>query len=189
MDAKLFYYSHTEEYIGHVNLMSNICVDGSFSDSDELSAVVRKTCEKTDTEVKPSCEVIGKCALGEKCCQLSQFKSVSRLEWETLSLDDGFWGFDAITYNSNPNVEYLLAKISWTFSDIKAYDASNCSVREVLWINFFHLNKLESINLANNQISALIGELFDRMPLKVLNLCNYDFYFKNLLLKVFVSSS
>lgn len=169
MDKKLFHYSYSDE-ANHVNLMSNICVNGNFSDLYALSIFVRENCEKTDVEIKPSCEVTGKCEFGTKCCQLSKFKSVSRLEWKTLSFEHD-WGFDAISYNSNPNVEYLLAKIGWTFGDIKTYDASNCSVREVFWINFVNLNKLESINLENNQISALIGEIFDRMPLKSLNLC------------------
>lgn len=170
MESRLFRYSSK---LNHVNLMSNSCINGSFTDIlDALSVIVDENCEKTDFELKPFCEVTGKCALGEKCCQLSKFKSLSRLEWKTLSFDHDF-GFDAIWYNSNPNIEYLLAKISWTFGDIKVYDASNCAVREVFWINFRGLSMLETVNLSNNQFTAVVRELFDQMPLKKLDLCNY----------------
>lgn len=168
----------------HVNLMGNTCISEDFADAytktlfDRLSRIVNfkhwnLECGKTESaEVKPICEVIEKCSLGEKCCRLSKFESASRLELLTL---EQYWDseIDVIFYDNNPKVEYLLATVGVKFGNLKVYDASNCAVREIFWENFKWTDKVEFINLANNQISALTGEMYDRMPLKSLDLCNF----------------
>lgn len=164
----------------YVNLKSNICINGNFSDMDALSKVITESCENPDpAEVKPVCEVIEKCPVGEKCCRLSKFKSESRLELKEIKHQNSNCSnyVDAISYNSNKNVEYLLIKVNLIFKKLKAYDASNCAVREIFWKNFEWLFQLESINLANNQISSIIEELYSPMQLKNLDLCNFFFYF------------
>lgn len=171
MESRLFRQSRS---LQHANLKSNTCINEKFSSLEMLSKIVDKNCERTDpVEDKPICETIGKCHLGKKCCRLSKFKSASRLELKALKRFVGDLEVDAITYDSNPDVEYLLHRIASSFLYLKVYDASNCAVRAIFWKNFHLLRDLESINLASNQISSFNGELFHEMPLKILNLCNY----------------
>lgn len=177
--------------LNDVKMLGNPCVNTNASDVNMLSRVIDERCEKTSfVEIEPTCEVIGKCPLGERCCHLSKFTSVSRLElkklqythevrdkkapsnggWVKLKYDDAEL-FDAISYNNNPNVEYLLIDFGWPFTKLKVYDASNCAVREIFWKNFESQTRLETINLANNRISAFGTELHNQMPLKNLDLC------------------
>lgn len=158
-----------------MNLLSNTCVNGTFFNKITLADVLYENCEKTEPAmVEATCEVIEKCAIGENCCILSKFKNDSpwELKWIEQETDDKI---DAIFYNSNQNVEYLLLNIYLSLRNLKVYDASNCSIREIFWVNFKRCYKLESINLANNQISALNEKLFEEMPLKILDLCNFIF--------------
>lgn len=154
--------------------MSNTCINEKFSDTGTLSKNVDENCEKIDpVDVKPFCEAIEKCPLGEKCCRLSMFKSATR---ELRNLEHVYdMNVDAISYNNNPNAESLLV-VSFLFPNLKIYDASNCSIREIFWVNFKGFYELESINLANNRISALNEKLLDKTTLKSLNLCKL-FYF------------
>lgn len=110
------------------------------------------------------------------------FKSFSRMELKKLEHEssetevssyDEEVDVDAISYNNNQNVEYLLVGVGMIFDMLIMYDASNCAVREIFWNNFVFFRILESINLANNQIAALTGDLLPKIPLKNLDLCKY----------------
>lgn len=168
------------------NLISNTCINDTFSVKKELSRFIDESCEKTESVgVKPKCEIIQKCAIGQRCCLLSKFKSSglkSSTKIEFLKLEQKSYDgeVDAIFYNSNPSVEYLLVASSFNveFKNLKVYDASNCSIRRIFWKNFNGFYKLETINLANNQISALNEKLFDEKPLKNLDLCEFMFFFQ-----------
>lgn len=171
MESELFRHP---QRLTLVNFQSNACINAIFSDLKSLSKAVDESCEQTDpAEVKPICEVIEKCSIGEKCCRLSKFKSSSRSDLKYLKHGRIDEEVDAVSYNSNPSVEYLLVSFEETFKNLKVYDASNCAVREIFWENF-NWNSLKSINLANNQITSLVGEL--RLPLKNLDLCNYTLF-------------
>lgn len=172
-----------------MNLLLNACINDEAFDKtglETLSKVADEHCNKTGSvEVKPRCEVIEKCSIGERCCRLLHFKTDSRLELKTLEYDGEFSKkssdpssdrtVDVITYNNNPSVEYLLIGVQRTFPSLKVYDASNCSIREIFWGNFKWLTRLEFIYLANNKITAIedfaktFGYL-SRMPLKFLDL-------------------
>lgn len=155
-----------------INLLSNICINETFSDLKALSNVVDRNCEKA-AEVEPICEVIKECPLGNRCCRLSKFKTNAHSELKDLTHYRMDAEVDAISYNNNSDVELLLSSMFFLFQNLKVYDASNCAVREVFFENFQWFKHLEIINLANNQISTLFGKPFHRMPLKNLNLCNY----------------
>lgn len=169
MDGNLFRQSRN---LNNANLVSNICINEKFSEVNDLAYVINERCKATESAAaEPNCEVIEKCLFGKNCCRLSKFKSVSRLELKELEEDwENEQKIDVIQYNSNPDVEYLLKHV-WLFSRLKVYDASNCAVREIFWSNFEMCDKLEHINLANNQITSVVDVLFYRMPLKTLNLC------------------
>lgn len=157
-------------------MISNPCINRAYADVTKFTTFFVKNCEKTESEeVKPKCEVRQKCAIGEKCCLLSKFKTDSRLDLKEL-VTEYDKDVDAISYEKNPNVEFLLVIEGWRFPKLTAYDASNCSVREIFSRDFEGFPNLESINLANNQISALNEVFFDKMPLKHLDLCNFTYF-------------
>lgn len=190
-----------------MNLLLNICINDEAPEKtqlEKLSTTAVGNCEKAGpVEVKPKCEAIEKCSFGEKCCRLLQIRTDSRLELKTLEYDGEFsakpnpfgpfanfytpnpsrdGSVDVISYNMNPNVEYLLVGVETKFPNLKVYDAANCSIREIFWENFELLARLEFIHLANNKISAVenfaktFGRL-KRMPLKFLDLGMYFFGF------------
>lgn len=164
--------------VKHWNFMFNTCLNETYHNIEPLVNIKTTNCEKSEpalTEVKPTCQVINKCSLGQRCCFLSKFKSSSSLVLQRLEKGDDNQEFDAVSYNSNPNVQYLLeAFANWAFWPLKVYDASNCAIREIFLENFDFFYDIESINLANNQISAVSSFLIE-IPLKHLNLCNYLF--------------
>lgn len=173
------FLAHTARFarsLEHMNFLWNTCINGTFSDKSILFKVVEKNCDKI-AEVKPICDVIEECRLGEKCCRLSKFNSVSRFERKKLEHEGVDEEVSIIFYDNNPKVEYLLVEVYKKFPNITVYDASNCAVRQIFFDNFELLFYLESINLANNQISTFVefAMLNNRMPLKYLDLCNFIF--------------
>lgn len=170
-------FSHVRDLnLRYVNLMSNICINGKFTSKEGiLPKTIDENCEETErTEIRPTCEVIEKCRLGEKCCQLTKFRSDSHWNLKTLE-GTQMTDVDALSYNSNLDVEYLLTGIQEIFPNLKVYDASNCAIRRVFKVNFESLHQLKTINLANNKISALNQIFYREMSLKKLDLCKYVF--------------
>lgn len=145
------------------NFLSNTCINGYFYDAATLQMVVKENCKAPYVEppTKPICDQFEKCPFGEKCCLLSKFQSKSPLELKRLEHNNSDSEVDAISYNNNPNIEYLLERFSW-FPNLKVYDASNCAVREIFWENFYTFDHLETLNLANNQISTFFRMQYKR---------------------------
>lgn len=172
MEGKLF---HRTRLLEIVDLKSNSCIDNKFTDKYELSIEVGNNCDEVNSissKTEPRCEKIGKCLLGENCCQLTMFQSASRSKLKKIEHEDKNGSIDAISYNSNKKILYLLVDLSSNFGNLIAYDASNCAVRAIFKSNFELLSSLKSINLTNNQISVIMGDLYHMMPLETLDLCN-----------------
>lgn len=105
-----------------VKLKSNVCINENFYDVEALKKIVDENCKELDSaEVEPICEMIGKCHIGEKCCRLSDFKSFSRTKLKSFEQETDDLEVDAIFYNNNMNVEYLLAVIGSKFRSLKVY--------------------------------------------------------------------
>lgn len=121
-------------------------------------------------EVAISCAVIEKCNIGETCCILTQFiSSQFKLDSTRISIKIEI---DSIHYNHNKKAEYLVTHVeAEDQKTIRSYDASRCSIVEVIRENFMNLTFLETLNLADNDIGSLKDYVFmDLVKLEVLDL-------------------
>lgn len=88
---------------------------------------------------------------------------------ETTAIDSTGYTFsstskstvEALTFNYNKKVEFLPENVAATFPNLLAFNAEICSIKSISKNNFKDLNKLKSLNLASNQISAIFRGTFD----------------------------
>lgn len=68
--------------------------------------------------------------------------------------------FEALIMASAKNISFLPVKVSENFSNLLIYDAHDCSIKEVRYVNFKNLTKLEVVKLNKNKISYLDKDSF-----------------------------
>lgn len=157
---------------GLIYLDDNVCVDRNIAFIDMKKGGAFTGCEFDEvSDVAIECAAIGKCSFGERCCILTQFTS------SQFQSDDNITvvlapGFDAIDYNHNGKADHLINFLETSDQkSIRGYDASSCSIFELIRSNFMNLTFLETVNLANNSIMKITPDIFkDLLKLKFLNL-------------------
>jgi hypothetical protein len=60
----------------------------------------------------------------------------------------------------NKKIEFLPASPYQTFSNLEAYSASRCSIKNVSYQNFMKLGKLRRLNLYDNKIEIIASDVF-----------------------------
>lgn len=78
---------------------------------------------------------------------------------------------EAFNMRRNKNIQFFPASMSEKFPNLRAFEASHCSVKIILNSNFKGLSKLTHLFLGSNQIERIEVGMFDGLTsLKQLNL-------------------
>jgi Leucine-rich repeat (LRR) protein len=81
----------------------------------------------------------------------------------TISTHDSSMG--GLDVKNNKKAKFLLVQVVERFPNLKAYSASNCSIKEISKENFAGLNKLKHLSLDNNQIERIESGTFQDLVL------------------------
>lgn len=67
---------------------------------------------------------------------------------------------DAIDFVRNKRIVFLPERIHEKFPELKVIEAQSCSILEISAVNFAKLNRLEQLQLQNNQIEKIPNDVF-----------------------------
>lgn len=104
-----------------------------------------------------------------KTCMMEETTSIDKPEANILPHDGSVGGLD---FHKNKKIFHLPDNVAATFSNLKAYSAWGCSLKEVCKQNFQGLVNLKVLGLSRNQIEKIASGTFkDLTALEELLLC------------------
>lgn len=160
----------------NLRLFSNDCINEAFYKGKvrELPRAVNVSCGIDRTKAQIACETV-KLSLNtlvrrpSAACHMTKYTAIRDVGFVILDPFNETVGH--IYMQGNKNVEFLPISVHLTFPKLEDYIADECAIREISKSNFEKLNLLWKIELAGNQIYAVLSDTFEGLSeLRSINL-------------------
>lgn len=160
----------------NVRLFSNDCINEAFYKGKvrELPRAVNVSCGNDRNKAQIACETVNFSFLSfttkrAVACSMMKYTAIKDIGFTIL--DPYNETVEHIYMQGNKNIEFLPTLVHLTFPKLEEYGADECAIREISKSNFEKLNLLWKIELAGNQIYAVLSDTFEGLSdLRSINL-------------------
>lgn len=145
----------------YVNLEANECINQKFGEVEirGISRAVNGTCGFDRNGTQIACEkIFFNPWVGDFLCIMNSYTVINN---NNYTISDPFnVRVERMEFSENRYIEFLPILLHQKFPNIKKYYAARCAIKEITKQNFKNLLKLREVNLAGNQIYAVLSDIF-----------------------------